>query len=135
MTLAEHLLLHLDFLGLGHTEALFFGLLPDAPDRALALMCRDAGVSGAARYQIYTRGLPGEILYPYRWALACGQALDGFCGYLHGDGPRARILVTCCAQGTGIDMRGRHLYLCTLEVWHCWEETWQEEEKTDVPSP
>ena len=116
MTLAEHLLLHLDFLGLGHAEVLFFGLLPDAPDRALALMCRDAGLSGAARYQIYTRGLPGEILYPYRWALACGQALDGFCG-------------------TGIDMRGRHLYLCTLEVWHCWEETWQEEEKTDVPSP
>ena len=128
MNILESVCDHLDFLGLGimNTDEaegnLFWGILPDSPDRALAVMSTDSAYGGSAagaRIQIFTRGPVGEIRVPYEWAVDVCHALEGFHGFLHGDGPYVRIEPVSIAQGAGADTSGRYLYVSNYRIFYC----------------
>jgi len=128
MNILEELCSHLDFLNLGFMNTdeeegnLFWGILPEMPDRALSVMSTDSAYGGSAegaRLQIFTRGMPGDVRTPYEWALDVCRQLENFHGFLHGDGPYVRIEAVSVAQGCGTDTRGRHLYVSNYRVFYC----------------
>ena len=128
MNLIERLCDHLEFLGLGicNTDEtagdLFWGILPDSPDRALAVMSVDssyAGSTNGARIQIFTRGAPGQVRVPYEWSVEVAEELEGFSGFLSGDGPRVSIEAISVAEGAGTDTSGRHLYVSNYRIRYC----------------
>ena len=130
MNLIEAVCDHLEFLGLGTCNTdetagdLFWGILPDAPDRALAVMSVDSafgGSAGGARIQIFTRGEPGHVREPYEWAVEVAEALEGYSGFLSGDGPMARVEAVSTAEGCGVDTSGRCLYVSNFRIWYCGE--------------
>lgn len=128
MNILEEVCSHLDFLNLGFMNTdeeagdLFWGNLPDEPDKALAVMSTDSAFGGSsvgARLQIFTRGRAGDIRTPYEWAVAVCEQLEDYRGFLHGDGPYVRIEAVSVAQGCGTDTRGRHLYVSNYRVYYC----------------
>lgn len=130
MNLMEQLARHLEFLGFGvyasEEEAgdIFYGQMPDAPDRAVCVFSQDSatpGSTGGARMQVFTRGAVGDAKTPYETACAIAEALDGFMGFLAGDGAYARIEAVSAAQGMGIDESGRHLYTSNYRIFYCEE--------------
>ena len=122
----EDMTRHLAFLGLGtipdmiNDGDLFYGLMPEKPDQAVCLMASDAAMPGAqegARLQLIVRALTvREATQRMQWIL---DRLDGFDGFLAGDGPKALIRVESGAHGLGVDDKRRPLYSANLRVWYC----------------
>lgn len=127
MNLLEHIVDHLDFLGLGaaNTDSqpgnLFWGQMPDQPDRALSVLSVNSSgyAQDGIRIQIFTRGPVGDARVPYEWACALDEAIGCFAGFLHGDGPYVRLETLSCAEGCGMDTRGRHLYVSQYRLYRC----------------
>ena len=128
MNLIEMIAKHLEFCEIGVYASqeepgdIFFGHMPDEPDNAVCVFSSNSGVAGsdaAARVQIMTRGPVGDVRTPYERACAITGELDGFSGYLCGDGPYARFDTVNSAQGMGMDDRGRELYTSNYTVAYC----------------
>ena len=128
MNLIEQLAFHLEFLGLGlcATEErdgdVYWGHMPDSPDNAVCVFSTDSGVPGGAagaRVQVYARGAVGDVRTPYERSVAITEALDGYMGFLSGDGTGVRIETVNSAQGVGTDTRGRHLFSSNYRVFYC----------------
>lgn len=126
MNLLEHLALHLDFEGLGtaaaadHDGDIHWGLMPDAPDDCICCFSTDSGVPGepsGARIQIYTRSRSN--IRAYERAVAITETLEGFHGFLHGDGPDVSIETINSAAGLGADSKQRALYASNFRVRYC----------------
>lgn len=128
MNLIEHIADHLDFEGIGtlatlHEEGnLYWGEMPDMPDLAVSVNSTDSSYGGSeegARIQIICRGAVGDVRAPYELSCRITDVLEGFNGYLHGDGPQVIIKTLQTALGVGKDTRGRHLYTSNYRVWYC----------------
>ncbi|MBR1710597.1 MAG: hypothetical protein IJ719_17530 [Clostridia bacterium] len=132
MNLLEHIADHLDFEGLGilNTDEqegdIFWGILPeDLPanaERSISVMSTDSSYGGSpsgARIQIFTRGGIGDVRTSYELACEITRVLEGFNGYLHGDGPHVRVEVLSSAQGSGLDTSGRHYYVSNYKFYYC----------------
>lgn len=128
MNLMEQLARHLEFLGFGvyasEQEAgdIFYGQMPDAPDSAVCVFSQDSAMPGSAsgaRMQVFTRGAVGDAKGPYEAACAIAEALEGFMGFLMGDGVYVRIEAVSVAQGMGLDESGRHIYSSNYRVFYC----------------
>ena len=128
MNLIEQIAQHLEFCGLGFCATqeepgdIFFGHMPDEPDEAVCVFSTDSGYGGSetgARIQIMTRGKVGDARTPYERACAITRELEGFSGYLAGDGPFARIDTVNSAHGMGADTSGRELYTSNYTVAYC----------------
>lgn len=128
MNLMEQFARHLEFEGFGtyaSEEApgdIFYGQMPDDPDEAICVFSQDSATAGSdsgARLQVYTRGAVGDAKTPYETACAIAEALEGFIGFLGGDGAFVRVEVINAAQGMGLDDSGRHLYSSNYRVFYC----------------
>lgn len=128
VNLIEQMANHLEFLGLGlcATEEqdgnIFWGHLPDKPDCAICIFSTDTGFSGrkdGARIQIYTRGGVGDTQWPYEMACRITEELEGFIGFMAGDGVSVRMETVNSAQGLGTDTRGRELYSSNYLIYYC----------------
>lgn len=128
MNLMEQFARHLEFIGFGayasEEEAgnIFYGQMPDEPDEATGVFSQDSATPGSAsgaRLQVYTRGAVGDAKTPYETACAMASALEGFIGFLYGDGAFVRIEGISCAQGMGLDDSGRHIYSSQYRVYYC----------------
>lgn len=130
MNLMEQFSRHLEFAGFGAYASeeeegdIFYGQMPDAPDTAIGVFSQDSATPGStsgARIQVYTRGAVGDAKTPYETACAIADALEGFIGFLGGDGAFVRIEVINAAQGMGLDDSGRHIYTSNYRVFYCEE--------------
>ena len=132
MNLIEHLADHLDYEGFGKLATLeedgniFWGELPETRNAAgvdICVMSTDSaygGKPGGARIQIHVRGPEGDERTPYEMACAITDCLQGFEGYLHGDGPYAIVTeVLSSAQGAGTDQNGRRYYVSNYRIAYC----------------
>lgn len=128
MNLIEEVARHLEFAGIGYMATaeedgdIFFGHMPDEPDEAVCVFSSDSARPGdedGARIQVMTRGVVGDARTPYERALKVTEALDGFTGFLAGDGPMADVEVVMSARGVGRDTSGRELYASTYAVTYC----------------
>lgn len=82
----------------------------------------DTGFSGSkdgARIQIYTRGGVGDAQWPYETACRITEELEGFIGFMAGDGVSVRVETVNSAQGLGTDTRGRELYSSNYLIYYC----------------
>lgn len=129
MTILEHLLVHLEWAGLGVVADgetpgdLFLGEMPPSPDACLCLMSADMGIgTEGARIEIFVRGERGDYLTPHRRLARVTAALADFHGFLHGDGPDADITVLSGGEGRGADTLGRHLLMTVVRLRCCGEE-------------
>ena len=128
MNLMEQFARHLEFEGFGTYASeevpgdIFYGQMPDEPDEAICVFSQDSATPGStsgARLQVYTRGAVGDAKTPYETACAMADALEGFIGFLGGDGAFVRVEVINAAQGMGLDDSGRHLYSSNYRVFYC----------------
>ena len=123
MNLLRHLAGHLEFCGFGKPdENIFWGRMPDSPDACVCLFSADSGLPGrdaGDTVRVVNRASsPGEA---YETACAIAQALDGFDGFLAGEGALARIEVLSGASGMGADGKKRELYTIELRMRYCGE--------------
>lgn len=124
MNLLKQIAEQLACCGLGRTageeQDIFWARMPDVPDTCICVLSGDSAVSGSdrgAQIRILNRGRqPGEA---YETACAIAEAMDGFRGFLAGDGADARIDVTAAAAGMGEDARKRELYSTEMTVHYC----------------
>ena len=98
VNLIEQMANHLEFLGLG--------------------LCA-TGRKDGARIQIYTRGGVGDTQWPYEMACRITEELEGFIGFMAGDGVSVRVETVNSAQGLGTDTRGRELYSSNYLIYYC----------------
>ncbi len=126
MNLLEQIARHLAFCGLGRADGdIFWGRMPDQPDDCIGVFSTDGGADEAdARIQILNRA--SEPKRAYETACRIARALDGFQGFLAGDGAMARITAESTAAGLGTDVKKRELYAANIRAAYCAEE--QEEE-------
>ena len=118
MNLLKEMARHLEFAGFGERDRnIFWGRMPDAPDACMAVFSSDSARPGAengARVQIVNRAeSPGAA---YETACELANALDGFHGFLAGDGAAAKITVLSAASGMGGDGKKREMYAAELRV-------------------
>ena len=114
---------HLEFCGFGKSdENIFWGRMPDSPDGCVCVFSADSGLPGrseGASIRLVNRATsPGEA---YETACAMARDLDGFDGFLAGNGTLARIDVLSGASGMGADGKKRELYSIDLRVRYCGE--------------
>ncbi len=126
MTIIEELAAHIEFLGFGtvadsETDGnIHWGRMPDSPDDCICVYSTDSGVGGpdnTARFQIMNRAKSTKDAYETSYAIA--KALDGFDGYLAGDGHGAIIEVINSAAGLGPDTKKREIYVTNIYVQYC----------------
>lgn len=121
MNIAKLLARHLEFEGFGALDkSLFWGWLPDTPDTAACVYSHDSGIPGSdhcARLQIITRSQSVKDGYDLSQAIA--ESLDGYTGYLAGDGAHASITVVNATTGLGDDHMHRSLYSTNVTVYYC----------------
>ncbi|MBQ9198370.1 MAG: hypothetical protein IJ157_14200 [Clostridia bacterium] len=123
MNLLREMAEHIEFCGFGRMDRdIFWGRMPDSPDACVCLFSSDSALPGeesGARLRLVNRAAsPGEA---YERACGLAAALDGFDGFLAGDGRMARIDVTAAASGMGADGKKRELYRTELRVRYCGE--------------
>ena len=102
MNLLKEMARHLEFAGFGERDRdIFWGRMPDSPDACVAVFSPDSARPGAengARVQIVNRAeSPGAA---YETACRIARAMDGFYGFLAGDGAMARITAESTAAGS-----------------------------------
>ena len=113
--------MHLEFCGLGKVdEDIFWGRMPDSPDRCLCLFSADSGLPGREEgdlIRVVNRAASPNEAYE----TACGviRELDGFDGFLAGGGTLARIEAAAGAAGMGADAKKRELYRTDFRVRYC----------------
>ena len=114
MNLLEQIARHLAFCGLGRVdEDIFWG--------RIGVFSTDGGADGtAARIQILNRA--AEPKAAYETACRIARAMDGFYGFLAGDGAMARITAESTAAGLGTDAKKRELYAANIRAATCAEE-------------
>ncbi len=122
MNLLKQVAAQLAFMGFGRLDGeIFWGRMPDAPDGCVGVFSLDSGVAGgSARVQVLIRDAGDGAAYEKACRIA--QALDGFRGFLGGDGAEAKITVAGAAAGQGEDGRLRALYSVELDVMYGDEE-------------
>lgn len=126
MNILEELAHHLEFCGLGtvadaETDGdIHWARMPDQPDDCVCVFSTDSGVGGPdsqARFQIMNRSKSPRAAYERSYAIA--QELDGFDGFLGGDGRQAIIEVSNAATGLGPDTKKREIYVTNIIVRYC----------------
>ena len=126
MNLLEELARHLEFCGFGtfadeNTDGdIHWGRMPDSPDDCICVNSTDSGVGDAdspARIQIMNRARETKTAYELSYKIA--QELDGFKGFLNGDGRDVRIKVINSATGMGPDGKKREIYVTNIVVKYC----------------
>ena len=126
MNLLEQLAAHLAFCGFGTAASyeadgnIHWGRMPDQPDDCICVFSMDSSVPGdenGARIQIMNRAKQPRKAYETAYQIAC--ELDGFAGFLGGDGSMAHITVESSAVGLGADTKKRELYSTNIRVRYC----------------
>lgn len=126
MNLLEELAHHLEFLGFGtcadaDTDGdIHWARMPDSPDDCICVYSTDSGVGGPdsrARFQIMNRAKSTREAYETSYAIA--QELEGFSGFLAGDGHQVIIEVVNAATGLGPDTKKREVYVTNITVKYC----------------
>lgn len=126
MNLIEQIAYHIELLGFGHVATaeedgdIYWGRMPDQPDDCIVVMSTDSAVPGAqygARIQIMNRAKSTRKAYETSANLAA--ELDGFTGFLKGDGDNATIEVENAACGIGPDTKKREMYSTNIRVYYC----------------
>lgn len=127
MNLIEAIARHLEFLGFGTMPTptcggkIHWGLMPDQPDTAICVYSTDSGQCGSqhhpARIQILVRATSTREAYELSQHIA--NALDGFSGYLHGDGAWAVFDSVNTSVGIGADELRREMYVSNFYVRYC----------------
>ncbi|MBE5797469.1 MAG: hypothetical protein E7327_08870 [Clostridiales bacterium] len=126
MNLLEELAAHLEWCGFGtladeETDGdIQWARMPDSPDDCTCVYSTDSGVGGpdsTARIQIMTRAKSPRKAYELSCAIA--EELDGFNGFLHGDGRGVIIEVINAATGLGPDTKKREIYVTNVAVRYC----------------
>lgn len=122
----EELCRHLEFCGLGsmpdETQSgnIHWGHMPDSPDECICVLSTDSGLPGSdsgARIQVMTRAVTTRAAYELSQRVA--EELDGFSGFLAGDGARASIEAINTSTGLGADTKRRELYSSNFLVRYC----------------
>lgn len=127
MNLLEQMAAHLELCGFGTTAStentggnIHWAVMPDAPDECICIFSSDTGVPGStngARLQIMCRAKTARTAY--ETAVAIGQELDGYSGFLGGDGSMATIDVLNSGVGSGADTKKREMYATNIRVKYC----------------
>lgn len=126
MNLIETIAHHLEFCGFGTVATasqdgnIHWGRMPDDPDDCICVYSTDSAFPGAvngARIQIMNRAKQPRKAYEIAYQIGC--ELDGFSGFLNGDGSMANIEVESCAVGLGADTKKRELYSTNIRVRYC----------------
>ncbi len=105
----------------GPGGTLFIGQMPAAPVDAVALYARDLRTPGddaGAVVQVLVRGDGGETA-ALTLAGRIAAALDGFCGYLCGDGFWADVRLLSGPADIGAGRTGHHEYAISFRVYYC----------------
>lgn len=117
---------HIAFLGFGRVPGkdgdgeIFYGTMPDLPDRAICVYATDAGYPGSrqgARLQILVRGKTDRDAF--RTCQDLSFALSDWEGFLAGGLSRAQVDQVSGARGLGSDEKGRKLYCLNIRVLYC----------------
>ena len=130
MNLLEQFARHIEFLGFGdvadeeHDGTIFYGRMPDTPDRCVCVFSSDSQFGGSdkpARIQLYVRDKFTKDAYEYSQAIVEGLlGSDGvFDGFLAGDGAHVSIEAINTSNGIGTDSRNRELYSSNFYVYYC----------------
>lgn len=126
MNILEELAEHLAFCGFGSTATaeedgdICWGRMPDEPDDCTCIFSSDTGTGGPdspGRFQIMTRAR--STRKAYELSCAIGEELDGFHGFLHGDGRQTIIEVVNAGTGMGADTKKREVYVTNIRVKYC----------------
>ncbi len=126
MNLLEELAAHLEWCGFGTLACaerdgnIHWARMPDEPDDCTCVYSTDSGVGGpdsTARFQIMTRAKRPRDAYELSYSIA--QELDGFDGFLCGDGRGVIIEVINAATGLGPDTKKREIYVTNIAVKYC----------------
>ena len=117
MNLLKQLAAHLEYCGLGEMDRdIFWGRMPDGPDACACLFSADSGPQEARITLVSRAGAPVEA---YEKACLMAETLDGYDGFLAGEGTLAKIDVITHAAGMGGDGKKRELYRNELRVRYC----------------
>ena len=123
MNLLEQIAYHLEMCGFGRVATLeqdgniHWGRMPDQPDDCICVYSTDSAVHGAedgARIQIINRSPNTRTAYEV--AAGIGNELDGYRGFLGGDGYMADIEVDSAACGLGADTKKREMYSTNIRT-------------------
>ena len=124
MNLLEQIAQHLAFCGFGRTAGaeanIYWGRMPDQPDDCVCVYSTDSALAGGtqgARIQLVNRSPSPRRAY--ETAVEMAEALDGFDGFLAGEGALARIDVVSAAAGLGADAKKREMYAVNILVRYC----------------
>lgn len=126
MNLIETLARHLDVCGFGTAADetqdgdIHWGRMPDQPDSCICVFSTDTAYPGApngARIQIMNRSKSAREAYETSANIA--EELEGWSGFLAGDGPHASISIINSAQGLGPDTKMREIYVTNIRVRYC----------------
>ena len=124
--LLEQIARHIEFLGYGDVADeekdgnIFYGRMPDEPDRAICVFSTDSGFGGTdkpARIQLYVRDKYTKNAYELSQHIA--EDLHEFDGFLAGDGAHVSIEAINSSNGIGADSRNRELYSSNFYVYYC----------------
>lgn len=124
--LLEQIARHIEFLGFGDVADeekdgdIFYGRMPDDPDRCICVFSTDSGICGTdkpARIQLYVRDKYTKDAYELSKAIS--EELHEFDGFLAGDGAHVSIEAINTANGIGADERNRELYTSNFYVYYC----------------
>jgi len=126
MNLIEQIARQLELFGFGtaadnETDGnIHWGRMPDKPDNCICVYSTNAAVPGdkdGARIQIMNRAKsPREA---FETSANIAAELDGWRGFLGGDGSEAFITITNSAQGLGPDTMMREIYVSNIRVTYC----------------
>lgn len=121
MNLPEQVARHLAFCGLGRAEEdIYWGRLPDSPDRCIGVFALGGTAEEGERIQVLNRGTgPREA---YETARRIGTVLDGFRGFLAGDGPWTLCDAEKWAESLAPDGKKREMYAAEVRLRCCPEE-------------
>lgn len=127
MNLLEELAHHLEFCGFGTVASeeedgnIHWARMPDSPDSCICVYSTDSGVptsENGARIQIMNRS--NKTREAYETSADIANELDGFHGFLNGNGRLVRISVENAACGIGTDTKKREMYTTNLRVHYCY---------------
>lgn len=126
MNLLEQIAKHIEFLGFGTMAGsqkdgdIFYGRMPDLPDKAICVFSTDTQYGGSdkpARIQLYVRAKTTKEAYELSQAIA--DEFIEFDGFLAGDGAHVFITPINTSCGLGIDSKNRELYSSNFYVYYC----------------
>jgi len=99
---------------------IYWGHMPDRPDTCVCVYAEDNALPGSAagaRVRVVCRS--ASLREAYGTAAAIGDKLDGFRGFLGGDGADAAVDAGTTAVSLGADEKKRELYATDLRVRYC----------------